>query len=100
VESCKGKLRQRLKPTKRNDKRVAYTQGKTLYAYFISRRFCCVLHIPPHENDTVVETGGLTTDVNSESPMYEVMWFNSKQNLQSYSESQTGGKSMGRGKIK
>jgi hypothetical protein len=70
------------------------------HTYFISRRFCCVLHIPPHENDPVDETGGLTTDVNSESPIYEEQRFNSKQNLQSYAGSRTGGKSTGRGKRK
>jgi hypothetical protein len=67
--------------------------------HFISRLFCCVLHIPSHENDTIDESGGLTTDANSESPIYE-QWFNSKQNLQSYSESRIGGKSTGRGKEK
>jgi hypothetical protein len=77
-----------------------HTLKEKRYIYFISRRFCCVLHIPPHENDTVEETGGSKKDVNSESPIYEEQWFNSKQNLQSYSGSRTGGKSTGRGKRK
>jgi len=84
VESCKRKLRQRLKPTKRNDEKAAYAKGKTLHILY-HQAFCCVLHIPPHENGTINETGGLTTDVNSESPIYEEQWFNSKQNLRSYS---------------
>lgn len=99
MESCKGPLRQRFKPTKRNDKRSACTQGKNAIYTFISRCFCYVLNIPPHENDTVDEPGGSTTDVNSESPIYEQR-INSKQNAQSHSGSWTGGKINGRKKVK
>jgi hypothetical protein len=66
----------------------------------ISRSFCCLLYIPPPENDTVDEAGGSATDVNSESAVHAEQQLHSTQNSQSCSGSRTRGKSTGRGEIK